>query len=73
MIYRYNIISVYNMIYYIQIYMIYRYNINLLFPFRVQFGLVAQSCLALCDPMNRSMPGLPDHHQLPEFTQTHVH
>ena len=61
------------MIYYIQIYMIYRYNINLLFPFRVQFGLVAQSCLALCDPMNRSMPGLPVHHQLPEFTQTHVH
>ena len=34
---------------------------------------VAQSCPALCDPMNRSMPGLPVHHQLPEFTQTHVH
>ena len=34
---------------------------------------VAQSCLTLCDPMNRSMPGLPVHHQLPEFTQTHVH
>ena len=33
---------------------------------------VAQSCLALCDPMNRSTPGLPVHHQLPEFTQTHV-
>ena len=31
---------------------------------------VAQSCLTLCDPMNRSMPGLPVHHQLPEFTQT---
>ena len=30
-------------------------------------------CLTLCDPMNRSMPGLPVHHQLPEFTQTHVH
>ena len=34
---------------------------------------VAQSCPTLCDPMNRSMPGLPVHHQLPEFTQTHVH
>ena len=32
-----------------------------------------QSCPTLCDPMNRSMPGLPVHHQLPEFTQTHVH
>ena len=37
------------------------------------FSLVAQSCLTLCDPMNRSTPGLPVHHQLPEFTQTHVH
>ena len=33
----------------------------------------AQSCLTLCDPMNRSTPGLPVHHQLPEFTQTHIH
>ena len=32
-----------------------------------------QSCLTLCDPMNHSTPGLPVHHQLPEFTQTHVH
>ena len=39
----------------------------------VQFSAVAQSCLTLCDPMNCSMPGLPVHHQLPEFTQTHVH
>ena len=39
----------------------------------VQFSLVAQSCLTLCDPMNHSTPGLPVHHQLPEFTQTHVH
>ena len=39
----------------------------------IQFSLVAQSCLALCDPMNHGMPGLPVHHQLPEFTQTHVH
>ena len=34
---------------------------------------VAQSCPTLCGPMNRSTPGLPVHHQLPEFTQTHVH
>ena len=39
----------------------------------VQFSSVAQSCPTLCDPMNRSMPVLPVHHQLPEFTQTHVH
>ena len=39
----------------------------------VQFSSVAQSCPTLCDPMNRSMPGLPVHHQLPEFTQIHVH
>ena len=38
-----------------------------------QFSSVAQSCPTLCDPMNRSMPGLPVHHQLPEFTQIHVH
>ena len=39
----------------------------------VQFSSVIQSCPTLCDPMNHSMPGLPIHHQLPEFTQTHVH
>ena len=39
----------------------------------VQFSSVAQSCLTLCDPMNCSMPGLPVHHHLLEFTQTHVH
>ena len=38
-----------------------------------QFSSVSQSCSTLCDPMNRSTPGLPVHHQLPEFTQTHVH
>ena len=38
-----------------------------------QIRSVAQSCLTLCDPMNHSMLGLPVHHQLPEFTQTHVH
>ena len=39
----------------------------------VQFSSVAQSCPTLCDPMNHSTPGLPIQHQLPEFTQTHVH
>jgi len=39
----------------------------------VQFGSVTQSCPALFDPMKCSTPGLPVHHQLPEFTQTHVH
>ena len=39
----------------------------------VQFSSVAQSCGTLCNPMNHSTPGLPVHHQLPEFTQTHVH
>ncbi|XDA87397.1 hypothetical protein R6Z07F_017093 [Ovis aries] len=38
-----------------------------------QFSSVAQSCPTLCDPMNCSTPGLPVHHQLPEFTQTQVH
>ena len=42
--------------------------------YSVQLSSVAQSwCLTLCDPMNHSMPGLPLHHQLPKFTQTHVH
>ena len=39
----------------------------------VQFSSVAQSCPTLCDPMNRSTSGLPVHHQLLEFSQTHVH
>ena len=54
--------------------------ITLLFPIlntvleaSVQFSSVTQSCPTLCDPMNRSTPGLPVHHHLPEFTQTHVH
>ena len=38
----------------------------------LQFSSVTQSCPTLFDPMNRSTPGLPVHHQLPEFTQTHV-
>ena len=40
---------------------------------RAQFSSVAPSCPTLCDPMNRSPPGLPVHHQLPEFTQTYIH
>ena len=39
----------------------------------VGFSPVAQSCPTLCNPMNRSTPGLPVHHHLPEFTQTHIH
>ena len=42
-------------------------------PLSVQFSSVAQSCPTLCDSMNYSTPGLPVHHQLPEFTQTYVH
>ena len=43
-------------------------NLNMNQP-SVQFSSVAQSCPTLCDPMNHSTPGLPVHHQLPEFTQ----
>ena len=39
----------------------------------VQYSSVAQSCLTLCDPMNLSTPGLPVHHQFPEFTQNDIH
>ena len=39
----------------------------------IQFSSVTQSHPTLCDPMNCSTPGFPVHHQLPEFTQTHVH
>ena len=42
-------------------------------PDQIRSDQVAQSCPTLCDPMNRSTPGLPVHHQLPEFTETHVH
>jgi len=41
--------------------------------YSLQFSSVAQSCPTLCNPMNRSTPGLPVRHELPEFTQTHVH
>ena len=46
---------------------------DIVFGVLFQFSSVVQSCLTLCDPMNRSTPGLPVHHQLPEFTQTQVH
>ena len=45
----------------------------LFLQYSVQFSSVAQSCLTLCDPMDCSTPGLPVHHQLPEFTQIHLH
>ena len=45
-------------------------NLHILFKITKSY---AQLCPTLCDPMNRSTPGLPVHHQLPEFTQTHVH
>ena len=56
--------------------MVYKYDLRIIesiSTLSVQFSSVAQLCLTLYDPMNRSMPGLPVHHQLLEFTQTHVH
>ena len=49
------------------------YKLILCIHISVQFSSVTQSCPTLCNPMNHSTPGLPVHHQLPEFTQTHVH
>ena len=46
---------------------------SLVFPILFQSSSVTQSCPTFCDPMDCSTPGLPVHHQLPEFTQTHVH
>ena len=51
----------------------YFFRVAILFYISIQFSSVTQSCPTLCDTMNRSTPGLPVHHQLPEFTQTHVH
>ena len=48
-------------------------DLGLIKKLRVHFSSVAQSCPTLCDPMNHSTPGLPVHHHLLEFTQTHVH
>ena len=50
--------------------LIWNYNMHIR---NIQFSSVAQSCPTLCHPMNRSTPGLPVHHQLTEFTQTHAH
>ena len=50
-----------------------RFALSPLLSSSVQFNLVTQSCLTLCKPMDCSMPGFPVHHQIPEFTQTHVH
>ena len=46
---------------------------NIMGSSTIQFSSVSQSCPTPCDPMNHSTPGLPGVHQLPEFTQTHVH
>ena len=51
--------------------MLHYYSFHIIIKF--QLSSVAQLCPSLCNPMNRSTPGLPVHHQLPEFTQTHVH
>ena len=48
-------------------------NTNITLHCTIQFSSVAQSCPTLCSPMDCSTPGLPVHHQLPEFAQTHVH
>ena len=45
----------------------------LMYESSVQFSSVSQLYLTLCNPMDCSMPGLPVDHQLPEFTQSHVH
>ena len=47
--------------------------IRIMVIFVHQFSSAVQSCTTLCDPMNCSTPGLPVHHHLPAFTQTHVH
>ena len=51
----------------------YGHTVQPLLQLGYQFSSVTHSCLTLCYPMNCSMAGLPVHHQLPEFTQTHVH
>ena len=47
--------------------------VSIKYIYMIQFSSVAQSCPTLCDPMNRSTPGLPVHHRFPEFIQTHIH
>ena len=52
---------------------VYSCHLFLISPASIQFSSVAQSCPTLCDPMNRSTPGFPVHHQLLGLTQTHIH
>ena len=52
---------------------VYMVSISICVYVSVQFNSVANSCLPLCDPMDCSTPGLPVHHPLQEFTQTHIH
>ena len=66
-------ISEYNVLYFICSYCICITLFLMMYLTLTQFSSVIQSCPTLCDPMNRSTPGLPVHHQLPESTQTHVH
>ena len=64
----------YNVVYsYMEYYSAVMKNEVLIYIYIFQFSSVAQSCPTLCSPMNHSTPGLPVYHQLPEFTQTHVH
>ena len=58
---------------YMHIFFIHKYSFSDSFSLSGHFRSVTQSCPTLCDPMNCSMPGVTVHHQLPEFTQTHVH
>ena len=58
--------------YFLTFFLLFGVNANLGYLY-FQFSAVAQSCPTLCDPMDCSTPGLPVHHQLPEFTQTHFH
>ena len=62
-----------NAILLIMIYMYIYIRVGIYMYTYVYISSVAQSCPTLCDPMNCSMPGLPVHHQLQDFTQTHVH
>ena len=66
-------IILWNAILLIMIYMYIYIRVGIYMYTYVYISSVAQSCLTLCDPMNHSTQGLPVHHQLPEFTQTHVH
>ena len=51
----------------------YIYIYTYIYMYMYQFSSLTQSCPTLCNPMNRSTSGLPVHHKLPEFTQTHAH